>query len=70
MNKLEMAMHLQDLVNNVDEKAFLDSDDRFYWIVNKKVLLNIDAKKLAYRSSKHGLEYMINRYSKYQKGGK
>jgi hypothetical protein len=70
MQKIDLANHLQSLVNNVDEKAFLESEDKFYWIVNKKVLLNLTPEKMAKRSTKYGLEYMIKLYSKYQLGGK
>lgn len=68
--KIEMVKHLQLLVRNIDEKAILESEDKFYWVANKTVLLKMDAVKLAKRARKEGIQSMIDLYSKYQMGGK
>lgn len=70
MKKIDIIHHLLKLVKNVDEKAFLESDDKMYMIINKNKLLSLTPEQLAKRSSKEGLDYMITLYTKYQLGGK
>jgi hypothetical protein len=70
MKKIELATQLKSLVSNVDEKSFLESDDKNYLIVNKKRLLRLTPEQMTHRSSKEGLEFMVNLYNKYQLGGK
>jgi hypothetical protein len=67
MSKVQLVQELKSLFTSLDVNKIMDSADRNYMIVNRKRLMEMDNDKLAKRSSKEGLEFMIRLFSKYQK---
>jgi hypothetical protein len=66
MLKVQLVQELKSLFTSLDVNKIMDSADRNYMIVNRKRLMEMDNDKLAKRSSKEGLEFMIRLFSKYQ----
>jgi hypothetical protein len=64
MSKVQLVQELKSLFTSLDVNKIMDSADRNYMIVNRKRLMEMDNDKLAKRSSKEGLEFMIRLFRK------